>query len=368
MTHNRGGTTTEVKDENLEEQTMFNDVAAELLELIFSRLTLDNNVRASVVCKRWHSVATSVRLLNYSPWLMYCPLNGDQYEFYDPLHCKTYSIRLPELLDSTICYAKDGWLLLFRSETKKLFFFNPFTRDMINLPGFDETTYLAAFSCAPTSSECVVFIVSYVSPLAVTISTCYPGAREWTTVNYENQLPLSVSSMVLNKVVFCNGLFYCLSFDGLLAMFDTGKRSWTVLSVPLPEWRNKNCATDLLEGELMFMTEQEGDVVVISQCSSEKPVVFKLDQTLMQWKVMRRLDGGTLFAGFMSSHSRIGLPGTMRNRVYFPVYGTECKSTISFSLDDGRFYPHKNWFPCDLTYCFDDIIWIEPPKDFSGFT
>ncbi|OIW09371.1 hypothetical protein TanjilG_01342 [Lupinus angustifolius] len=367
MTHNRRGASTEVKNENLEQQTMFDDLPSELLELIFSRLTLDNNIRASVVCKRWHSVATSVRVLSYAPWLMYRPLYGNQYEFYDPFHYKTYSIDLPELSGSIICYAKDGWLLLYGSETRQLFFFNPFTRDMIKLPGCDETTYLAAFSCAPTSSECVLFIVSYVSPSAVNISTCYPGAIEWTTVNYQNQLPLSMSSMIWNKVVFCNGLFYCLSFEGLLAMFDTDERSWTVLSVPLPKCRN-NCVRDLFNEELMFMTEQEGNIIVITQCSSENPVVLKLDRTLMQWKVMRTLGGGTLFAGFMSSHSRIGLPRSMRNYVYFPVYGTEYKSTISFSLDDCSFYPHKNWFPPELIFCFNDIIWIEPPKDFSGFT
>ncbi|KAK8315417.1 hypothetical protein V6Z12_D01G240200 [Gossypium hirsutum] len=101
------------EEESLKLQT-WADLPVELLELILCRLTLEDNVRASAVCRRWHKVAVAVRVVNQSPWLMYFPKYGSLYEFYDPAERKTYSLELPELQGSRACYTKDGWLLLYR--------------------------------------------------------------------------------------------------------------------------------------------------------------------------------------------------------------------------------------------------------------
>ena len=159
---------TKEKKGKLELQT-WSDLPTELLELIVSRLTLEDNVRVSVVCKRWHSVAISVRVVNQSPWLMYFPKSGNLYEFYDPSLRKTHSIELPELNGSRVCYTKDGWLLLYRPRSHRMFFFNPFTREVIKLPRFELTYQIVAFSCAPTSTSCILFTVKHVSPTIVSI-------------------------------------------------------------------------------------------------------------------------------------------------------------------------------------------------------
>ncbi|XP_047171530.1 LOW QUALITY PROTEIN: F-box protein At4g12382-like [Vigna umbellata] len=182
----------EMKSEHLELQS-WADLPAELLELILSRLILADNIRASAVCKRWHSVASDVRVVSQSPWLMYFPKFGDCYEFYDPVQRKTYTLELPELNGSRVCYTKDGWLLLYRPRTHRVFFFNPFTRELIKLPRFEMTYQIVAFSCAPTSPDCVLFTVKHVSPTVVAISTCYPGATEWTTIITQIACPLSVA-------------------------------------------------------------------------------------------------------------------------------------------------------------------------------
>ncbi|CAK8571380.1 unnamed protein product [Lathyrus sativus] len=353
---------TEVKNDNLELQS-WSDLPAELLEIIMCSLALDDNVRASVVCKSWNSVANSVRVVNQSPWLMYFPKFGQWYEFYDPVQRKTYSLEFSELNGSRVCYTKDGWLLLYRPRTDRVFFFNPFTREIIKMPRFEMTYQIVAFSCAPTSPDCVLFTVKHVSPTVVAISTCHPGATEWTTVNYQNRLPF-VSS-IWNKLVFCNGLFYCLSLTGWLGVFDPSERTWSVLSVPPPKCPENFFAKNWWKGK--FMTEQEGDVIVIYTCSSENPIIFKLDQALMEWEELKTLDGATLFASFLSSHSRTDLSGIMRNSIYFSkvrFYGKRC---VSFSLDDYRYYPRKQWHDWGEQDPFESI-WIEPPKDFSGFT
>ncbi|KAF7818795.1 F-box/kelch-repeat protein [Senna tora] len=351
----------EVKNENLELQN-WSDLPGDLLELIFSHLTLADNIRASAVCKRWHSVATAVRVMNQSSWLMYFPKFGNWYELYDPVRRKTYSLELPELSGSRLCYTKDGWLLLYRPTSHQMFFFNPFTREVINLPGFEMTYQIVAFSCAPTSPGCVLFTIKHVTPLIVAISTCHPGDEEWTTVNYQNRLPF-VSS-IWNKLVFCNGLFCCLSLTGWLGVFDPAECTWSVLAVPPPKCPENFFAKNWWKGK--FMTEHEGDILVIYTCSSENPIIFKLDRTLMEWRKMKTLDGVTVFASFLSSHSKTDLPGIMRNSVYFSkvrFYGKRC---VSYSLDNSRYYPRNQCHDWGEQEPFENI-WIEPPKDFSSF-
>ena len=353
---------TKEKKGKLELQT-WSDLPTELLELIVSRLTLEDNVRVSVVCKRWHSVAISVRVVNQSPWLMYFPKSGNLYEFYDPSLRKTHSIELPELNGSRVCYTKDGWLLLYRPRSHRMFFFNPFTREVIKLPRFELTYQIVAFSCAPTSTSCILFTVKHVSPTIVSISTCHPGATEWVTVNCQNRLPF-VSS-IWNKLVFCDGLFYCLSLTGWLGVFDPLEHTWSVLSVPPPKCPENFFAKNWWKGK--FMAEHKGEILVIYTCSSENPIIFRLDRTKMIWEEMKALDGVTLFASFLSSHSRTDLSGLMRNSVYFPkvrFYGKRC---ISYSLDNCRYYPRKQCHDWGEQDPFENI-WIEPPQDFSSFT
>ncbi|XVE61476.1 hypothetical protein DITRI_Ditri06bG0043300 [Diplodiscus trichospermus] len=59
-------TATEDGEDRLELQT-WSDLPLELVKLIMSRLTLEDNIRASSVCKRWHNAAVSVRVMYQSP-------------------------------------------------------------------------------------------------------------------------------------------------------------------------------------------------------------------------------------------------------------------------------------------------------------
>lgn len=361
VTENKRITMKEKKGKS--EQQTWSDLPTELLELIVSRLTLEDNIRTSVVCKRWHSVAISVRVVNQSPWLMYFPKYGNLYEFYDPSLRKMHSIELPELNGSRVCYTKDGWLLLYRPRSHRMFFFNPFTREVIKLPRFELTYQIVAFSCAPTSTSCMLLTVKHVSPTIVAVSTCHLGATEWVTVNYQNRLPF-VSS-IWNKLVFCNGLFYCLSLTGWLGVFDPLERTWSVLAVPPPKCPANFVAKNWWKGK--FMTEHKGEILVTYTCSSENPIMFKLDRMNMVWEEMKTLDGVILFASFLSSHSRTDLSGLMRNSVYFPkvrFYGKRC---ISYSFDHCRYYPRKQFHDWEDQDPFENI-WIEPPQDFSSFT
>lgn len=351
-----------IPNDQPDDQQTQSKLPTELLELIFSQFTLKDNIRASAVCKRWLSIAVSVRVANKPPWLMFFSNIGDLYELYDPSRRKTYWLELPELQGSRICYAKDGWLLLYKLKTQHVFFFNPYTRQQIDLPSVELLYQVIAFSSAPTSSSCIIFTVKHVSPTIVAVSTCRPGADQWTTVNYQNRLPF-VSS-IWNKLVYCKGLFYCLSLTGWLGVYNPEKGTWSVHSVPPPKCPENFFVKNWWKGK--FMTEHDGDIFVIYTCSAVNPVIYKLDQTNRVWMEMESLGGMTLFANFLSSLARTDLLGTMRNNVYFSkvrFYGKRC---VSYSLDNGRYYPRKQCYDWGEQDPFESV-WIEPPEDLSIF-
>lgn len=171
----------------------FYDLPLDLLALIISHLPLKFNIRASVVCKTWHKAAVSVRVVR-SPWLMYRTTRKSvSNKFYSPLDDdkETITVDFPELSTSRVCHSKDGWLLMNNpnSSDYDMYFFNPFTRDRINLPRFGKSDRKFAFSCAPTMSTCIVFSIYFYLPQHhVSISTWSPGAAEWVTENFVNQL------------------------------------------------------------------------------------------------------------------------------------------------------------------------------------
>ncbi|CAH9071651.1 unnamed protein product [Cuscuta epithymum] len=343
-------------------QHVRSELPREILEIIIGHLNLMDNIRASAVCKTWNSVARFVRVSNKPPWLMFLPKFGDLVDFYDPSLRKTYSVELPELRSSRLCYTKDGWLLLYKPRTQRVLFFNPYSRQLINLPKLELTYQIVAFSAAPTSPKCIVFTVKHISPTLVAISTCFPGATEWTTEHYQNRLPF-VSS-IWNKLVFCNGLFYCLSLTGWLGVYNPEQHSWVVRVVPPPRCPENFFVKNWWKGK--FMAEHNGDIYVIYTCSSANPVIYKLDQANRVWVGVQTLSGLTLFASFLSSQARTDVLGLMRNSIYFSkvrFYGRRC---ISYSLDHDRYYPRKQCYDWGEQDPFESI-WIEPPEDLSAF-
>ncbi|CAN1141926.1 F-box/kelch-repeat protein At1g57790 [Linum perenne] len=362
VTNDRTLSSNNKSDGNLELHNTWSDLPTELLEEVLCRLSFQDNILASAVCKRWQICALSVRVVNKPPWLMYFPKFGNLYEFYDPARRRTYFIELPELCGSRVCYTRDGWLLLYRPNNHGFFFFNPYSQEVMELPRFELSFQIVAFSGPPTSTSCVVFTVKHIHPTVVSISTCRPGATEWVTVSYQNRLPF-VSS-IWNKIVFCNRHFYCLSLTGWLGVFNPFELTWDVLAVPPPKCPENFFAKNWWKGK--FMTEHDGEILVIYTCCSQNPVIFRLDDTNMIWEEMNTLNGLTLFGSFLSSHSRTDLVGIMRNSIYFSKVRFFGKRCISYSLDNRRYYPRKQCYDWSEQDPFGNI-WIDPPDDLSSF-
>jgi hypothetical protein len=81
---------------------------------------------------------------------------------------------------------------------------------------------------------------------------------------------------IWDKLVFSNGLFYCLSVTGWLGLYDPLECTWRVLEIPPPKCPVENfIIKNWQKGK--FITAHEGNIFVIHICCGEDPIIFKLD-------------------------------------------------------------------------------------------
>ncbi|KAH0913420.1 hypothetical protein HID58_036741 [Brassica napus] len=347
----------------------------DLVRLILPRLAMKDNIRSSVVCKTWSEIAAaSVRLKDKPYWLMYLitcnnTRGGVSYGFYDPVaKKKTKAMTVPELsMDSKIFCSNDGWLLIKDySPHGNLCFFNPFTRERINLHFPKHTTF--AFTCAPTKMGCLlVGIEGFPDSVSVytTISTWHPGAVTWVHEEFRNEI--SSHSRHTQNIIHSDGLFY-MATEIALGVFDPSARTWTVLPMqPIlgvgPRMRT-----------LRWMTEYAGQIFLVD-ASYVEPVVFRLNQVESVWEKKSTLDGCSIF---VSNGSCVITSGSMSNILYIWNNDINGRRPTKYMCTFKRNRPYKyslyNRSLCEDPegYYFEyrtrrdiDGVWIEPPQDVS---
>ncbi|CAA7018296.1 unnamed protein product [Microthlaspi erraticum] len=316
------------------------DLPSSLLEVIMSLLVFKDNIRASVACKSWLEAALSVRVVEKHPWLLcFQTYDSNLFELRDPLQWKPYTLELPEIADSTVRYSRDGWLLMQRySSEDEMFFFNPFTRELITLPKFELAFRQISFSFAPTSDSCVVVALSF-SNDHVTISSCHPGAAEWIS----NDFP--TKDQMFTNLVYLNERFYCINCynrtgDGLYS-FHPSSRTWNCHATqysyldPLDHRTLRGCEKFWYQS-VVCLAEKEGELFLMTTSHiGRKPLVYKL--VSLRWEEMStetELDGLTIFASSYNSEGRKS-PPSMRNNVYFSRFGYNRKHCLSRLVKGG---------------------------------
>ncbi|VVB05883.1 unnamed protein product [Arabis nemorensis] len=326
------------------------DLPYDLLLLVISFLPLKDNIRASTVCKKLQEACVSVRVADKSPWLIYFTKTDDgSYELYDPSMQKSYNLESPEITGFRVCYSKDGWLLMYNPNTQQLLFFNPFSRDRIPVPslwmGYDQRM---AFSCAPTSASCLLFtVVTDVTLKKITVKTCSPNAKEWTTTIFRERLPQNFDSF--ERILFANGVFFCLAESGCLSIFCPSSKTWSVLPGRAPkDIGNTGC----------FMTEHQGKIFLIYTYNHMSPTVLKLEDTRLEWTEMKTLGGLTIYASPLSSESRAeqNQPSGIKNCLCLSVFHGFNKTCIYYNVGEESliFFKWKKHDPYGN-------IWVMPP-------
>ncbi|WZY77642.1 hypothetical protein YC2023_024026 [Brassica napus] len=309
-----------------------------------------------------HGVKLHFLLEEKHPWLLCFDNRCSLFELRDPVRSKLYTLHLQELAELAVCYIKDGWLLMYTSSSKDMFFFNPFSRELVSLPKFSLPFQAVAFSSPPTSDNCVLVALDFVTSVQerrIVISTCHLGATEWTTEAFPTVLPFYRHS----KIVYLNEQFYCFTRGGgYLYSFHPSSRTWVchqdayVYHQLRGEWDKRE----------IFLAERKGELFLMFACSKEKPLVFKL--VSLQWEEVTstKLDGFTTFFSSYNSELRSNIP-LMRNNLCFPWFGDKRKRCVSYFFDKSRFNPPNaslNWLELIPS---QKSLWIDPPSNLFDY-
>ncbi|OVA08173.1 Protein of unknown function DUF295 [Macleaya cordata] len=357
----------------LEEAGTWGSLNVDILELIARYLHPVDYLHFRAVCKEnrsaipavsWRTSSAEITQTTYlSPWLVFYKKNDGIYNFLDPMHNKEkYIMDLQDLLlDAKIRFSKGGWLLMSKGK-KTLFFFNPFTRAMIQLPDLpDDENYGfsgISFSSLPTCSDCVVFASPDIDSVSISILFISRGDDSWRSyiINY-NKLPLKEKCMPCrNNPVFYNGVFYCLDYKGALGAFDLNDDDYTWKFLDNPQ---RPCNSIYQS----FLVECEGKLLSVFLGHLGKWVrIFRLDFSRMVWVEVESLGRHMLFVSHTSCLSTVAPDNQMKNKIYFPRFHGEGR-IIFYSLDTGRYHCHGGSHSSQDFYNTKEQLycsWIEP--------
>ncbi|KAF8395792.1 hypothetical protein HHK36_019743 [Tetracentron sinense] len=322
-----------IREEEVEKRVVegraWSEVPNDLLKLITRHLLLADYMQFSLVCKTWRLAALPTKWNNaliesstQCSWLMSIQTEMGKCSFFDPTSSMTYFMDVPDLSGATICFSKDGWLLISQG-LHSVFFFNPFTKARIELPDLNTNYFFKgiSFSSSPTSPDCVVFGINNNFPEWIEIGVCRRGDKSWTVFNLRSNLHFLTS---FNNPVFYNGSFYCLGQEGNLGVFDPNEGQFTILRNP-----QKPCTSTRQN----FLVECNGDLLSVFVGHLAKWVrIFRLDHSIMVWKETKCLEDHTLFVSRVASLTKTEMTKKwgMENKVYFPRF--RGKEGVSYTL------------------------------------
>ncbi|OVA01300.1 Protein of unknown function DUF295 [Macleaya cordata] len=296
--------------------------------------------RSTIPAMNWRTASTNIiQTTSLSPWLVFSEKDDHIYHFIDPMHNnEKYHMNLSEFLfDSKIRFSKGGWLLM-SSGKKTMFFFNPFTRERIQLPDFpghyEYMFFGISFSSLPTESDCVVFAITEWGENAVFIFFISRGDTSWRYRIVNNtRFPSNGKCMEFipwfNSPVFYNRVFYCLDYDGKLGVFDLEDQfSWKVLAKP------EGPCSSVYQS---FLVECEGKLLsVFLGHLGSRVLIYRLDFSKMVWVKVKSLGKHLLLISHTSCLSAIAPKSRMENKIYFPRFHGE--GILFYSLDTCRYH------------------------------
>ncbi|KAJ4809965.1 F-box protein family-like [Rhynchospora pubera] len=338
----------------------WDEVPIELVELLFSRLSLVDCLRLPSVCKGWSKASRFIPKERVWPWLMHLP--NRRYKacnFFDPLYCKEYTVKSDAVVVArdhlTFRYSKNGWVVVTEGNTR-VFILNPFTGQVINLPPLPLKNYTfdgISFTSVPTSPDFVVYGFFFQRcGEFVEVSTWCPGEEEWTVLAFQPSIPFFPSS---NNPVLFQGEFFCLGRKGELGVFNPELETWNVLCKPEPIYLSEPS----YGVEYCYLLELNGDLVSVFRTEETKaPIrVFKLNQSEMVWEHLEHLTGMTLFVDRRNSIAITSPEKEFANRIYVPRFdgGMDSKKGMFYSMDDKRYHPNLHRVEEPLT-----CVWMEP--------
>ncbi|KAL4273537.1 hypothetical protein GQ457_13G000470 [Hibiscus cannabinus] len=103
--------------------------------------------------------------------------------------------------------------------------------------GFEEGGALFqvfGFSLNATSPECFIFLLALgAGDHKIHVNLCSPGDISWRTFEFNSGIEPGEPNWAV-RVVYSNGVFYCVLILGELGAFNVELEEWTILGGPLP--------------------------------------------------------------------------------------------------------------------------------------
>ncbi|CAN1345953.1 F-box/kelch-repeat protein At1g57790 [Linum perenne] len=286
------------------------DLLPEILSLILLNLHGKDVPVFRAFCRNWNSVPPpkSKNIHHVSEMLKYPFLlsyrDKSSLILYTPAYNKTYSIGalFSELEDAQIHSSNYGWLLLSRRERSRRFFFlQPVTGDIINLPRLNGGYLRRKYPVVEFVVEFCGFVVH-------------------------------------------NGAFYCLGQNKRLGVFDPRSEMWRFLDM-------KFSSSDVESStEKAYMMESSrGELIsVVVGLRGEFVRMYIFDEDLRLWRGLSSLGDQVAFlsptSSIVLSCKELQFKG-LENTIHFPRFDGDFN--VFYSLSTGRFHSFKGGYTSD---------------------
>ncbi|XP_055962152.1 F-box protein At4g00893-like [Mercurialis annua] len=295
--------------------------------------------------------------------------------FYHPLYGYSFKEQFLELAGAFIVSSNFDWLLLSRMNCS-LFFFNPFTREKIELPPYtfddddgdeeedNEEFYLhftrLAFSAPPTSEEC------YVTGVSNKFYLLKVGWTNWLNLDIPDDIRLEVSRC---QPIVEEGTCYYLAKGGRLILLDFKKRDYSLAGESFSEFLLDN-SHDPLAGDFLvdvyrtYLVKHGQEIFCVLVTEEQNHVYVKgmnLSEKTKSWRNIDHLDRKMLFLSYGTSFLKLGSASGTNNKIYFPKLHQN--QSVFFSLSTHSYHSFSGNYSSRLPYDVKELTncaWIQP--------
>ncbi|CAI9116322.1 OLC1v1017435C1 [Oldenlandia corymbosa var. corymbosa] len=350
------------------EQRCWSDLSHDLLGMLLYYLPPESRRAFKATCKSWNTAQISVpppidstiSAYYYScPILMFANCYNSRYKFYNPINHEFFHVSAIGLKGAIVRCSKFGWLLMSLPNLDVLFY-NPITKQKIELPRSNLAFTAMCFTSPPTSPDCQVFAIAKTRN---EVNIIRHGEQSWQ-LHYFGILKRKFYFSTHNPV-FHNGSFYCLDESGDVGVFhpevddDDESKKFTIhyTSFKKTGWRQ------LRKGKIRqsFLLENDGKLFGIFNRIDNGINIMWLDTESWKWLAVHDLPNKSLFVSHSESFAIKGIG----NRVYFPKFHD--KVGVYYSLDRLKYYSVAGNFSSTSSYELDEVIefgvWIRPNFD-----
>ncbi|CAI9114716.1 OLC1v1015498C1 [Oldenlandia corymbosa var. corymbosa] len=357
-------------NQEAEQNYSWSHLPQNVLSLMLYYLSPKGRCAFKGTCKSWHNAEllmppspnSPISTCHYYPSLMSTFCYMSKYKFYHPSNDEFFYASAPGLEDTKVRCARFGWLLMSRPNLS-LFFYNPITRQNIELPHSSTVFTAMCFTSPPTCPDCQVFGISYELEMGV----IRRGEKSWEV--QDHMMANGMLKVSTHSPLYYNGAFYCLDLDGNVAVYHPLDDEQTRFKLHYTNLfkRVEGMQQEEREGiQQSFLLEDNGKLLGVFNRCDRGITVQCLDLASWEWRPVLDLANKCLFVSHSASFV-MSDPTTkgIGNRVYLPKFYN--RVGVFYCLDAMKYFSITRNFCSKTSYDLDDggeyAAWIKPNYD-----